>query len=162
MDVSRVLVAVAVSAIVVTTVVSGPAVGLVDLTQPRVDLANLGQGNATVAAVDAPDTVRIERSLQSESYTLAVPDARLRLASVTGRPTVSYKVAIPGLNYTRGTTHFLDESDTGWVALAVEPDTLASDRIEATDYEGRLTITLRYNDTERIVHDESVTVEVVE
>jgi len=160
MDRSRVLAAVSVSVILTVTVLSGPAVGVVDLTHPRVDTAGLGQGNATVDAVEAPATARFDRGFQSGSYHLEVPDARLRVVSVTGRPTVSYTLSVPAMGYSRTTTHFLDADDTDWVVVSLSRDTLAEDRVDGAAYDGTLSVVLRYNDTERVLYEEPVTVEV--
>jgi len=158
MDRSQVLVAGAVCVICGVTLLSGPAIGLVDLTQSRT--AGLGEGNATVAAVDAPDTARFDRALESESYYLEVPDVRVRLASVTGQPSLSYKLRINEMGYTRSTTFFLTESDVGWVTLSLERDSLPGDRVTNSSYRGALSVVLRYNSTERVVYDQPVTVEV--
>lgn len=160
MERSRVLAAVSVVVIVGVTLASGPAVGLVDLTRPRFDAAAVGQGNATVDGVDPPRTGRFDRALQSESYYLQVPDARIRVTSIEGRPTVSYKLSIPALGYSRGTTHFLGPGDTGWVALSLARDTLPDSRVTESSYEGTVSLVLRYNDTERVLYDGPVAVEV--
>jgi hypothetical protein len=159
---SRALAAVSVSVILGVTLLSGPLVGVIDLTQPRVDTVGLGQGSATVDDVEAPSTARLERGFQSDSYYLEVPDARIHVASITGRPTVSYKLALPAMNYSRGTTHFLSADDTGWVAVSIEQDTFRDDQVTASSYAGNLSLVLRYNDTERVLYDRPVAVEVTE
>lgn len=163
MDRSRVLSAVAVSVILGVTLLSGPAVGVLDLTRERVDTTGIGQGNVTVDAVDAPDTAALDRAVASESYYLEVPAARVHIASVSGRPTLSYRVEIHELGYTRGSTHFLDADDAdddGWIAVSLERSTFSGDRITESAYDGTLSVVLRYNDTERVVYEEPVTVEV--
>lgn len=160
MERSRVVVFVSVAAIVGIAVVSGPAIGLVDLTKPRIDGASVGQGNATVDDVDVPTRARISGNVQSESYTLEVPDARVHVTSIRGQPTVSYKISIREWGFSRGTTHFLDADDTGWVALSLERVTVAPSRVGQSEYAGRLRIVLRYNGTERVLHEEPITVEV--
>jgi len=162
MDRSRGLSAVAVTVILGVTLVSGPAVGLVDLTQPRFDPGNIGQGNATVSEVRTPATVQLKQGLETESYYLETPDATIRVTAIQGRPTVAYKLAIPSMGYSRGTTHFLGPDDTGWVSLSLARDTLPGDRVSASSYEGTLSVTLRYNGTERVLSERPVTVEVVE
>jgi hypothetical protein len=162
MDRSHVLAAVSVSVILCVTLLSGPAVGVLDLTRERVDTAGIGEGNVTVDAVDAPDTATFERAVASESYYLEVPAARVHLASVSGRPTLSYRLEIHELGYTRGSTHFLDadDADDGWIAVSLERDTFSGDRITESAYDGTLSVVIRYNDTERVVYEEPVTVAV--
>lgn len=157
---SGLLAAVAVTVIVGVTLVSGPAVGVVDLTQPRLDAAGLGQGNATVGSVEAPATARFDRGFQTESYSLEVPDARLRVETVTGHPVVSYRLAIPALGYSRTTTYVLGPADTGWVTLSFARDTLPADAVTASSYAGTLSIVLRHGDAERLLSERAVTVAV--
>jgi hypothetical protein len=160
MDRSRLLVAVSVTVIFGVTLVSGPVVGAVDLTTPRIDGA-VGQGNMTVSSVDAPDTGRIDRGLQSESYYLKVPDARLSVASIEGKPVVTYAISIPGLNYTRSTAHFLSAEDDGKVALSLAKDTLSDQRVNELSYEGTLSVVLR-GDDDREIYEDAISVEVTE
>ncbi|PSQ03365.1 hypothetical protein BRC92_07055 [Halobacteriales archaeon QS_4_69_31] len=160
MDASRLVVYASVALMVALTVLSGPVVGAVDLTTPVVHGA-VGEGNVTVESVEAPATARIDRGLQSESYYLKVPDTRVRASSITGKPVVSYRIEIPGLNYTRSTAHFLDSDDAGVVAFSIAEDTLGSDRVDAERYGGRIRLVVR-GTTEWVVYEGTVTVEVTE
>jgi len=149
----------AVALIVGVSVVSGPTVGLVDLTTPRYDTTGLGQGNISVDRVDAPERVELAQGYQSESYRLEVPDARIRVAAISGRPIVAYELAIPALGYDRGTAHFLGDDD-GWVTLSLSGDTLARDRVMQSTYNGTLSVVTRASGTETVVYRERVPVEV--
>jgi hypothetical protein len=160
MNRSRLLSAVSVSVILGVTLLSGPAVGVLDLTQSGVDTAGIGEGNVTVDAVDAPEAAALDRAFGSESYYLEVPDAGVTIASVRGRPILSYQVEIHELGYTRGSTHFLDADDAGRIAVSMERDTFSGSRITESAYNGTLSVVLRYNDTERVVYEGAVTVEV--
>ncbi|WP_123537134.1 hypothetical protein [Halosimplex salinum] len=161
MNRARVLVYGTAAVILAVTLVSGPAVGFVDLTTPRYDTSGLGEGNATVDRIDAPDSVTLERGYQSESYYLTVPDAKIRLASLSGKPTVAYGVDIPAFGYSRSTTHFLSEGTSGWVELSLQSDTLGSDTVTADAYEGTISIVLRDSSGKTVLYEEPVTVEVV-
>lgn len=160
MDRSQVVVYGAVAVILGATVASGPAVGLVDLTTRRFDGATLGQGNLTVDRVDAPATARLDRGLRSRSYYLKVPDARIRVAAVTGQPLVSYRIAVPAMGYSRATTHFLGPGDEGWVTLSLRQDTFPPERVDRSSYDAVLSVVVRANDTEDVLYNESITVEV--
>jgi len=162
MDRGRVLVYAAVGIILGVTVLSGPAIGIVDLTTPRYDMSGLGEGNVTVSEVQLPSSVTLDRGYRSESYYLTVPDARVRLAAVDGKPTVAYGIDIPELGYSRSTTHFLSGGDTGWVALSLREDTLANDEVDAERYEGRLSLVLRASDGKTRLANRTVDVEVNE
>lgn len=160
MNRSRVLVYGAVAVIVGVALVSGPAVGLADLTTPRYDTVTLGAGNASVDRVETPESARLDRGFQSSSYYLKVPDAEVRFASISGKPLVAYKLSVPSLNYTRATTTFLSSGDEGRVVLSLERDTLAGDAVTRERYDGELTVVLRYDDTETALARESIPVEV--
>jgi len=160
MNRSRALLYAAVAVIVTVPVLSGPVVGLVDLTPTRYE--GLGQGSATIDGVETPETARFDRALSSDSYVLKVPDARIHVAAIEGRPLVSYKLSIPEMGYSRGTTHFLDADDTGWVSLSLDGETFGSEEIEGSEYAGELSVVLRVDDTETVLHEGPVTVEVAE
>jgi len=160
MDRPRVLVSLTAALVLTVTVLSGPAIGLADLTQPRYDMSGLGEGNATVDRVEAPSTVTLERGYQSESYYLVVPPARAHFASLSGKPTVAYGIEIPELGYSRSTTHFLSGGETGWVEFSIAEDTLRNRTVSADRYDGQLTLVLRTSGEKTVVHNGSVSVEV--
>jgi len=160
MNRSRVFVYGAVALVVGVTVLSGPAIGLVDLTSPRFDTAGLGQGSATVDRVDAPDSATIDRGFQSKSYRLEVPEARARVTGVEGKPVLVYRIHVPGLGFTRASNYFLDGDSEGWTTLSldgspIEPEAVSTDRYTAT-----LSVVLRTTDGESVVYNESIPVEV--
>lgn len=153
------LFAVAVVAVIVSVpVLSGPAVGFIDLTTRN--LEGVGQGSATVDGVETPDTGRFDRALSADHYVMKVPDARIHVAAIQGRPLVAYKVSVPALGYSRGTTHFLSDDDTGWVSISLQSETFAPDRIERSSYEAELSVILRGNGTEEVLHEGPITLEV--
>jgi len=160
MDRSRLAVWGTVLVICSVPVLSGPVVGLVDLTKAPLD--GIGDGSATVDAVEAPDTARFDRALSSDSYVLKVPDARIHVAAIEGRPLVSYKISIPAMSYSRATTHFLSDDDAGWVEISLASETFAPDRVSQSAYEAQLSLVLRVNDTKQTLHDGPVTLEVAE
>ncbi|WP_436932114.1 hypothetical protein [Halosimplex halobium] len=162
MDRGRVAVYAAAAVIVAVTVLSGPAVGLVDLTTPRYDMSGLGEGSAAVDEVDLPSSVSLDRGYQSQSYYLTVPDARVRFATVEGKPTVAYGIDIPALGYSRSTTHFLRDGDAGWASLSLREDTFAEDAVDADRYEGELSLVVRDSDGKSVVANRTVPVEVRE
>ena len=141
-------------------VLSGPVVGVVDLMEAPLD--GVGDGSATIDAVEAPDTGRFDRALSSDSYVLKVPDARIHVAAIEGRPLVSYKLSIPAMQYSRATTHFLSADDAGWVDISLASETFSPNRVDQSTYEANLSLVLRVNDTKEILHDGPITLEVTE
>jgi hypothetical protein len=160
MDRSELAVWGAVALICCVPVLSGPVVGLVDLT--KAPLEGVGDGSATIDDVQAPDTARFDRALSSDSYVLKVPDARIHVAAIEGRPLVSYKISIPAMQYSRATTHFLSTDDTGWVDISLARETFGPANVTQSSYEAELSLILRVNDTKQVLHDDPITVEVTE
>lgn len=158
----RALVYATVAIVLGVSLLSGPAIGLVDLTTPRYDMSGLGEGNATVDAVETQSTVTLERGYQSESYYLTVPDARIHFSTLSGKPTVAYGIEIPELGYSRSTTHFMTAGQSGWVTISLREDTFADDEVTESGYDGRLTIVLRDSSGKTLVENKSVRIEVEE
>lgn len=162
MDPERLAVVGAVATVFAVSVLSGPLVAGVDLS-PTPDSGPPPQtGNATVEVLDTPDTARLEKgSFGADApYTLTVPDATVRLSNVTGGPLLVYKLRIPELGYTRGTTLFLDSSSTGTRSVELEQTTVDKDLSEDR-YRGELLLLLRGDGPQRTLSRGNVTVEVV-
>ncbi|WP_224268038.1 hypothetical protein [Haloprofundus salinisoli] len=156
------------------SVASGPLVGGVDFT-PAGDTTSesgsegsLGAGNATVTDVSLDAAgVRLERGgYGSQAYYLRVPDATVRLQSVTGRPLLSYNVRIPALGIERSSTVFLNESYTEngatTLALTLDDDPVDPERVTESSYEAELSVLLRTDSGSRTLRAVSLTVEVAE
>lgn len=158
---SRTLVYAAVGCILAVTLVSGPLVPAVDFTRAAPEQGTIGEGNATVEVVSAPDRARLARgSYGSGSYYLRVPDATVRLTDVTGQPMLVYKLRLPSEGYTRATTHFVSAAQAGPYALSLDRDSWMPEDVERDRYEGELLIHLRNGDGDRTVYRGNVTVEV--
>lgn len=151
-----------VALILAVTLLSGPVAGVLDLTTPRVDASGAGEGTASIDEVDAPTTATFDRGYRSESYYLKVPDARVHVAEVTGRPLLAYRLDVHAMNYSRTTTHFLEPGDDGWIALSISRDTFAGDGVTREGYEGSLSIAVRGSGEETVVYSEEIAIEVAE
>jgi len=160
MDRSTLLVYATAATIVGVTLVSGPAVGLVDLTSPRFDTSGLGQGTVTVDRVEPPDRIVLGGSFQSESYRLQVPDTSVTLSDIEGKPILTYWVEIDALGYNRVSTYFLDESNEGARTLSVDSATLGGDDVTEDRYNATLSLVVRANGNETTVYRSTVPVEV--
>jgi len=165
MEPHRIAVYATVAVVVAVAVASGPLVGAVDLTRERTGSGDAGagvpgEGSVDVAVESLPDTATLDRGAYGAgAYTLRVPDARVRLANVTGQPMVVYKIELRALGYSRGTVHFVTADNAGQFTLGLDRDSLAPDDIDRERYEGRLTVLVRA-DGERIVERRTVTVHV--
>lgn len=164
MDLDRLVVGTVVLTIITVSLLSGPLVAGVDLTPTSESDGPAPQtGNATVDIVSVPETTRLEKgAFKSDApYTLIVPDATVRLSEVTGGPFLVYKIRIPELGYTRGTTHFLDSSMSGQRSLELDQTTLDKEFSQEA-YRGEILLLLRGDGPERTLYRGNVTVEVTE
>jgi len=162
MDVERATIWSVVGLVVVTTLVSGPLVGAVDLTTEP-DRPALGSGSVTVDSVSLPDRATLTAGrFGADEYTLEVPDATVQITAVEGRPILVYRLSIPERGYTRSTTHFLSDRNTGAYSLSLAADTFVPSTVQNESYEGRLEIVVRANDSSRVVADRTIPVEVIE
>lgn len=149
----------AVAVIVLGTLASGP----LDLTTPRREAADLGEGSVDVASVTLPETVTLQRGRYgADGYYLQVPEATVEFERVTGGPVVGYTLAVPELDYTRQTAYFLDDGTTGSVSYGIEADTFPPEEIEQSAYDGKLRLVVRSNGSERVLKERNVTVRVRE
>jgi hypothetical protein len=161
MDPARAAVALAVGIILALTLASGPLVGAVDFSQERYSTEGLGQGNATVSAVELPSTVTFEQGRYGAgAYNLRVPDARIRLEDVRGKPTVAYTVEVDELAYSRSTTSFLSPDSEGWLTLSIDQKPFDPSEIQNDSYQGRLEIVLRGSGNETLLGAKNVTITV--
>lgn len=165
MELHRIAVYATVAVVVAVAVASGPLVGAVDLTRERDDPGDAGspgEGSVDVTVLSLPDRATLDRGAYgAAAYTLRVPDARVRLANVTGQPMVVYKIELRELGYSRGTVHFVTADQAGPFSLELERDSLSPDDVTRDRYEGRLTVLVRA-DGERIVERAAITVDVRE
>ncbi|WP_372480586.1 hypothetical protein ACAH01_06245 [Halomicrobium sp. HM KBTZ05] len=162
MDVDRAVVWGVVGLVAVTTLVSGPLVGAVDLTSDA-ETPAYGSGSVTVESASLPERATLTAGrFGAGEYTLRVPDATVAITAVEGRPLLVYRLEIDERGYTRSTTHFLSTESVGSYAASMSDDTFPPDTVNRTSYEGRLQVVVRANDTSRVVAERSTTVEVIE
>lgn len=163
MDPARVVVRATVLIIVAVTLLSGPLVGVVDLTTEP-DREGLGRGTASISVVSVPtEDLRFERARYGTgTYTLRVPPAEIYVESVSGNPVLTYKLRLPEMGYVRTSIHALGPEQSG-TRLSVELARHEVDpaKIERDSYRGELLLTLRGARTQ-VIHRQNVTVAVVE
>lgn len=164
MDIARVAVWLTVGIIVSVTIISGPLVGAVDFTPNTSNDDGTfapGTGKVDVEVHSLPTEAKLEKgSYGAGAYYLRVPDATVNIKRVEGQPMLVYKLRIPEMGFSRGTTHFLDAGTAGTRNIALEEGTLAPDKVTKDSYAGELLILVRAGDGERIVTRQNVTVDV--
>jgi hypothetical protein len=162
MDPARYLPVFATGLIVAVTLLSGPLVGGVDFTHDRTDeTVGIGTGSASVTSVSLPGTVQFQQGRYgSGGYYVRVPDATVEFERIRGRPILSYKLEVEEMGYSRETSHFLSSDTPERLALSIEKDTLDPEEVEATEYSGRLRVSVRANGTDRVLASRNVTVRV--
>ncbi|PSP88530.1 hypothetical protein BRC90_07270 [Halobacteriales archaeon QS_4_69_34] len=167
MDADRAAIYGTVAVVVAVALASSPLVGAVDLTpEHTADTetadAPLGSGSADVSVASVPDAARFVRGdYGASAYSLRVPNAALSVASVAGRPFVTYKLRIDGLGYATLTLYELRGRSGDEIALTFDPQPLAPDRIDRERYTGELLVTLADDRGRRVLYRGDVAVEVV-
>lgn len=163
MDAARGSVYGAVALIVAVTVLSGPLVGVVDLTYERgtglTDEA--GSGSVDVAVQSLPDRGTIsEGRYGSQKFYLRVPDAVVTLSNVTGQPLVKYDLDIPGLGLSTGTTAFVTDAAAGRKTLSISQQTFEPDELSQDRYDATVSVLVRADGNATVVAERSIVIEV--
>jgi len=161
MDVPRGAVYATGAAIVALTLVTGPFVGAVDVTQKPdpVITDQFGNGSADVTIETLPDSLTISKGrYDAQKYYLRTPDVVAQVSNVTGQPFLRYDVSIGELGYSTTTTAFLSPSTEGQTRLSLGRRSFEEDEIQRNRYNGTITILVRANGSDRIIERANVTV----
>lgn len=168
MDGPKAIIAVTVGIIVATTVLSGPLVGAVDLTtEPNGEerLLEATTHGITVQVIEEPKgPVVLDRGeFGNDVYRLLVPPVTVRVTNVQGNPTVTYKVRIFGLGYTRVGSYILDaDTSPDERTLEVTETTFPPERVTESQYNATLSVTVHDTAGSRVVFQTNTTVVVRE
>ncbi|WP_424019528.1 hypothetical protein ACOZ4N_08655 [Halorientalis pallida] len=150
--------AVAAALILVGTLASGPF-ALAD--RPAEQTGGVGTGSVTVSEVRLPETATLQQGQFGEqSYSLEVPDATVIFEQVEGRPILTYKLEIDGLEYSRESAFFLGPDTGDRMQLSLERDQLAPEKVQNESYAGVLRVVDRTGEESRVVAERNVTVQV--
>lgn len=137
---------------------TGPAIGLVDVTE---EPASLGSGNATVtdvALVDGP-TIEPGRFGTNRTY-LRGPTAGVTVGSVTDNPRLVLRVQAPSLSVDAATTRILERGTRGRVSLSLPDRPIDPRALEDGRLAVRTTVRVQSFATDRVVLAENRTLEV--
>lgn len=127
--------------ILVIAVVAGPVFGIPSAQSEAACNVQtpIGTGQASVSVADLPDSAVLKRSrFGTETWTLDVDPVQVDIGSVSGRPTVAYKLRIEGkdLKMAAGSTATLSRChNTTRIATArprFSPRTLEQDTYNGT------------------------------
>ncbi|WP_136716791.1 hypothetical protein [Halorientalis salina] len=142
--------------------ISGPAVGLVDLTPEQRDPDSLGDGSANVSmASDPASDLRIDRGrFGTGVYYLRMPPAVVDVAAIDGRPRLTYRVTVPGLDYTDSTSEMLSPDDTGRMRVALSDRAFAPETLTNDSYRAEIVVRVQSFETDTVVYRRNATVSV--
>jgi hypothetical protein len=150
--------AVAAALILVGTLASGP-LALAD--RPAEQTGTIGTGSVAVSEVRLPETATLQQGqFGEESYYLEVPDATVVFERLEGRPILTYKLAIDGLEYSRESAFFLGPDTGDRMQLSLERDELPPETVQNDSYAGVLRVIDRTGEESRVVAERNVTVQV--
>ena len=139
-------------------VLSSPVLGAVDLTPETRDRLGDGTAEATLASEPATD-LRIDRGrFGTGVFYLRIPPAVVDVESVTGRPRVVYRVAVPGLDFERTATTRVTEP--GRVRVPVDARALPLAAVANDTYRAEVTVRIQSFETDRVVARRTATVSV--
>jgi hypothetical protein len=143
--------------IVAVTLATGP-VGLVALDPPEeIGQDSIGNGNATVEVLSAPDTISIQKSNDGQGlHHIRVPNTRVSISNLSGNPALTYSVSVDALGVGSNSVHPLESAGEGETTLSIDRITTRNEVENVTTASLRIII---YADTRRTLFTKEVTVE---
>lgn len=151
-----------VAVILVAVLLSGPLVGVVDLTPESRGAADIGDGTANVTVVGDPTAglaITPGRFGTNVSY-LRIPPAAVDVDRVEGRPRLLYLVRVPDLGFERSVTEPLDQRVGGRVALRIDARAFAHARVQSENYNTTVVVRVQSFTETRTVYRRNATVPV--
>lgn len=143
------------AAVVATTLLAGPALGITDLTRPT---PALGDGNATVTDVSVVDGPTIEAGrFGTDVRYLRGPTVRATVDGVSGTPRLIVHLTVPAMDVDESVSTLLVAADRGERRLEIPDRPLdgapPDDSVTATT-----TVRLQSFGGDRILHEANWTV----
>jgi hypothetical protein len=167
--VQRKIVFVSLLAITVLSIVSGPLVSGVSLTDrpsPSINPTNEngvpGTGNVSVSSVSVPIDQFILRdgNYGSESYYLIIPNATVDIESATGYPVINYKVRLHGVGTTYISSAFIGEDVRGLQTIDIRDKALTRETVTKSQYKIEVSLVARESSGFRTIYYERMTISV--
>lgn len=149
---------VATAIVVFALVLTGPAVGVVQLPgQP----AQVGDGTATVADASFGGAASLDRGrFGTGVYYLRIPAATVAVESATGRPRLHYRVEAPNLSFDATTSRVLGQPARGRYELAFPVRGLPEERVRRQSYDVHLSVSVQSFSTDESLARRTATVTV--
>lgn len=158
MRTDRAVVAATVVVLVGAAVAAGPLFGL-SLTSSGPADPGTGSMDATVEEIPQRGSLSA-KNYGDGGYTLRGAPALVSVDAVSGRPYLSYTLAVPELKYS--TTSLTPVGASGRHRLSMEPSTLSAEKVDRERYNGTVSIHVIDDDGRRLLAETEVTVEVRE
>lgn len=162
MDDARAVVLATAGVVVVLTLLTGPWVGLIAVpADGGLGGEGLATGNATLTDVEFPGDPTISTGqYEAGQFVLRTGDVGVRVSNVTGRPLLSYKLEVEGLDYTRSSLIVLEPGMEGPRSIQLARATLPASAVDRDSYPGELRLILRGDGPDREIAATNVTVAV--
>lgn len=163
MSYRRAVVPAVVGLVILTAVAFGPLVsGLSLASEPPPAITN--EGTLTIESVDFPTNVTVRpASYGAANAYVNVPPASVAFSSISGQPTLLYRLQIPAVNYSFSTSHFLNADEHGPTYEAtLKPMSVDKERFEKQRYPGVLTVAVHDTDGRHVAASQNITVQVIE
>lgn len=126
-------------------------------------VGNIGTGNVTVANVIIPNSATLRKGgFGSGSYYLDVPVGHIEFANKTGRPVIAYDLELDmgNISYNQESVYFVGPDTGNQINLSLKREAFPPGEVHERQYRGTITIIQRANNTNRILAQENITVEV--
>lgn len=162
MDDVRAVVLATAGVIVALTLLTGPLIGIFSVpAEGGLGGEGLATGNATLSEIRFPEDPTITAGqYEAGQYVLRTGDVGVRVSNVTGRPLLSYKLEVEGLDYTRSSLIVLEPGMEGPRSIQLARATLAASAVDRDSYPGELRLILRGDGSDREIAATNVTVTV--
>lgn len=151
----RVAVWAVVCVVVATSLLAGPALGVVDPTRPP---PSLDDGDATVTDVSVVDGPAVEPGrFGTDVYYLRGPTVRATVDDVADTPRLVVHLSVPAMDVEESASTLLEAGDRGQRRLAI-PDRLLADAPPDDPVRATTTVRLQSFDDDRTLHERNWTV----
>jgi hypothetical protein len=146
--------------VLVVTFASGPILGSVSFTEPRVTAMDVAPGNATVDSIDFPSNVTLAPDGDGR-YRYSGTPIRVSFERITGGDVqLTYGLLVPALNVSQSVTQIVSGPTTDETVTVEYYSYVPGDRAMPGDYEATAYVSLIEEGENELVARQTVPVEV--